>query len=184
MDVVKQTVAGLHGSVEVESAQGEGTLMRLRLPLTLAIIDGFLLGVGEARYVVPLDSVVECIDFESVEQRAAHGSYVKLRESALPFLRLGEFFGQRDESVQRRGLIVVQSGGDRIGLVVDELLGETQAVVKPLGELFQHLRGIGGSTILGSGKLALILDVPGLIQAAIQSDGKTRRKSERAPEVE
>lgn len=185
MDVVKQVIAGLRGGVEVESAQGEGTLMRLRLPLTLAIIDGFLLGVGDARYVVPLDSVVECIDFESVDQRAAHGSYVKLRESALPFVHLGEFFGQHvDTPAQRRGLIVVQSGGERIGLVVDELLGETQAVVKPLGELFRHIRGIGGSTILGSGKLALILDVPGLIQAAIQNDGTTARKSEHAREVE
>jgi two-component system, chemotaxis family, sensor kinase CheA len=175
MDVVKQVIAGLHGSVEVESSQGEGTLVRLRLPLTLAIIDGFLLGVGDARYVLPLDSVVECTDFAGVEEHSRYGDYIKLRDAVLPYLRLDDFFGQRREAAQREGLVVVQSGGERIGLVAGELLGEIQAVVKPLGELFHHLQGIGGSTILGSGRLALILDVPGLIQGAVQKEGSVRR---------
>jgi two-component system chemotaxis sensor kinase CheA len=176
MDVVKQVIESLHGSVEVESSQGEGTLVRLRLPLTLAIIDGFLLGVGDARYVLPLDSVVECTDFASVEERSRYGDYVKLRDAVLPYLRLDDFFGQRHGTAQREGLVVVQSGGERVGLVAGELLGEIQAVVKPLGELFHHLKGIGGSTILGSGKLALILDVPGLIQAAVQNEAAGRRQ--------
>lgn len=184
MDVVKQVIESLHGSVEVESSQGEGTLVRLRLPLTLAIIDGFLLGVGDARYVLPLDSVVECTDFAGVEERSGYGDYVKLRDAVLPYLRLDDFFGQRREASQREGLVVVQSGGDQVGLVAGELLGEIQAVVKPLGELFHHIKGIGGSTILGSGKLALILDVPGLIQAAVQNDGKKQRKYEQTPEFE
>jgi two-component system, chemotaxis family, sensor kinase CheA len=176
MDVVKQVIESLHGSVEVESSQGEGTLVRLRLPLTLAIIDGFLLGVGDARYVLPLDSVVECTDFAGVEERSRYGDYVKLRDTVLPYLRLDDFFGQHRGPVQREGLVVVQSGSERIGLVAGELLGEIQAVVKPLGELFHHLKGIGGSTILGSGKLALILDVPGLIQAAVQNETAARRQ--------
>ena len=163
MDVVRRNIEALRGTAEVESEEGVGTTVRIRLPLTLAIIDGFLVGVGDNAYVVPLDMVQECIELPNAEQNAG---YVNLRGEALPLLRLSEHFavGQRD--VRRQSIVVVASGGQKAGFAVDELLGEFQTVIKPLGQVFQNLKGISGSTILGSGEVALILDVPGLIQRA------------------
>jgi two-component system chemotaxis sensor kinase CheA len=164
MDVVRRNIQSLRGSVEVLTAEGEGSTFTIRLPLTLAIIDGFLTGVGKASYVVPLDSVVECIELANVpEQR----NYLNLRGEVLPFVRLRELFGIGGEIPSRQNVVIVQYAGEKAGLVVDTLLGEFQTVIKPLGVLFKHLRGIGGSTILGTGEVALILDVPALVNRAI-----------------
>ncbi|OBS09875.1 chemotaxis protein CheA [Acidihalobacter prosperus] len=171
MDVVKKTIEGLRGSIDIDSMPGRGTSVRLRLPLTLAIIDGFLLGVGESKFVLPLDMVVECIDFDRVEQRSAHGAYVQVRDEVIPYLRIADFFGLTSRAQGRESLVVVQAGGRRFGLVVDDLLGELQTVIKPLGDLFAHLKGISGSTILGSGELALIFDAVGLSQLAALREG-------------
>lgn len=162
MDVVRRNIEALRGIVEVDSVEGEGTTFTIRLPLTLAIIDGFLVGVGKAAYVIPLDTVVECIEHHDGESGR---NILNLRGEVLPFIRLRDAFEVPGEAPPRESIVVVQFGGHRAGIVVDQLMGEFQTVIKPLGVMFRHLRGIGGSTILGSGEVALILDVAALIQS-------------------
>ncbi len=165
MDVVRRNIEALRGLIEIDSAPGAGTTMKIRLPLTLAIIDGFLMGVGGSSFVVPLDLVTECIELSEAERRETRESnYINLRGTVLPFLRLRQLFEIEGKVGRCENIVVVQYGGQKAGLVVDVLLGEFQTVIKPLGKIFSHLRGISGSTILGSGEVALILDVPALVQ--------------------
>lgn len=164
MDVVKRNIQALRGTVDLESREGQGTTVRIRLPLTLAIIDGFLIGAGPSSYVVPLEQVVECIELPLDSQLASGASYLNLRGEVLPFIRLRDLFEIPGELPRRENVVVVQYAGERAGLVVDQLFGEFQTVIKPLGKVFSHIRCIGGSTILGSGEVALILDVPGLVR--------------------
>lgn len=171
MDVVRRNIEALRGTVDIDSQQGIGTTIRIRLPLTLAIIDGFLMGVGSASYVVPLDLVMECIELSEEERRATRESnHINLRGAVLPFLRLRKLFEIEGKAGRHENIVVVQYAGQKVGLVVDELLGEFQTVIKPLGKVFGGLRGISGSTILGSGEVALILDVPALVQGAVNGD--------------
>jgi two-component system chemotaxis sensor kinase CheA len=165
LDVVKRNVTALRGSIEVSSEEGRGTKFQIHLPLTLAIIDGFLVRLADSTFVVPLDMVDECVEKERDDdaQRAERG-YVNLRGQVLSLVRLRDLFGIEAMSRQRENVVVVKYAGRRIGLVVDDLLGEAQTVIKPLGKLFQGLSGIGGSTILGDGRVALILDVPALVR--------------------
>jgi two-component system chemotaxis sensor kinase CheA len=160
MDVVKQNITALRGVIDIDSIPGEGTTLKIRLPLTLAIIDGFLVGVGEAFFVVPQDRIVECVELPS--QNKQYG-YMDLRGEVLPFIRLGSLFNIPREAAKRENVVVVDCAGNKTGLVVDRLIGEFQTVIKPLGTLFNHVQGIGGSTILGSGEVALIIDVPTLV---------------------
>ncbi len=163
MDVVKRNITALRGSVELDSVEGQGTTLRIRLPLTLAIIDGFLVGVGSASYVIPQDMVVECIELPANDGR----DYLNLRGEVLPFIRLRELFAIEGNPPRRENVVVVQFAGQRAGLVVDRLQGEFQTVIKPLGKVFGQVGGIGGFTILGSGEVALILDVSGLIRQVV-----------------
>lgn len=164
MDVVRQRIESLRGEVEIISEANQGTMVRLRLPLTLAIIDGFLVMVGESRFVIPMDMMVECVD---LRQHSIQGSVVDLRGETLPFLRLRDTFALPPGEGKRESMVVVQYGSkQRAGLVVDWLAGEFQAVIKPLGMLFDKVGGLSGSTILGDGRVALILDIPQLIQRA------------------
>ncbi|MEC5400244.1 chemotaxis protein CheA [Uliginosibacterium sp. H1] len=161
MDVVKRSLEQLRGEIEISSQKGVGTTFRIRLPLTLAIIDGFQVSVADSVFVIPLDMVVECADMS-----ASSGSQriVNLRGDPLPYLRLREVFDLPPAPAgMRESLVVVEYGHHRAGLVVDRLLGEFQAVIKPLGQLFRGVKGLGGSTILGDGSVALILDVPTLV---------------------
>jgi two-component system chemotaxis sensor kinase CheA len=166
MDVVKRNIAALRGTVEVRSEEGKGTLICIRLPLTLAIIDGFEVGVGRSHFVIPLDLVEECVDAsaEGGAEISASAGHISLHGSVLPLIRLRDMFSIQEEAGRRQSIVVVRSGGKKVGIVVDDLLGELQAVIKPLSKLFSELQGIGGSTILGSGKVALILDMPGIIE--------------------
>ena len=165
MDVVRKNIEELRGSIEVESYEGSGTTFRIRLPLTLAIIDGFRVETGGACYVVPLGTVIECLDLAPfLESESNH--LINLRGEVLPFLRLREVFQLAGNRPEKECAVVVQNGENRAGLVVDRLVGEFQTVIKPLGDLFRNIKGLGGSTILGSGEVALILDVPELIQLA------------------
>jgi len=169
MDVVKRNIEALRGSVSVDSELGEGTTVTIHLPLTLAIIDGFMVEVQKERYIIPLSMVEECVEMSSDEWQIDEVQhYVNLRGQVLPYLRLGEFFHQHKKHAygQRESLVVVRFGEAKAGFVVDELHGENQTVIKPLGKLFENLNGIGGATVLGSGDVALILDVQGLIQHA------------------
>ncbi|HZV64581.1 MAG TPA: chemotaxis protein CheW, partial [Telluria sp.] len=162
MDVVKRNITALRGSVAVDSAEGVGTTVTVRLPLTLAIIDGFLVQLGDAVYVIPLDMIEECIEFGA---DAGH-DYTNLRGQVLPFIRLRERFGVQGARARRESIVVIRHAGQRAGLVVDALLGEFQTVIKPLSPMFNGLDCISGSTILGSGAVALILDVGALLAQA------------------
>ncbi len=164
MDVVKREITGLRGNVEIDTEAGKGTTIRLRLPLTLAIIDGFLVRVGGVPFVLPLEAVRECVALQDIGNDRRH--YTNLRGEVLPYVRLRELFGVEGEVPRRENIVVVHYLGRRIGVVVDELQGELQTVIKPLGQLFRHLRGISGSSILGSGEVALIVDVSALAQIA------------------
>lgn len=163
MDVVKRSIVALRGTVDVSSEPGEGTCFALRLPLTLAIIDGFLVSVDASCYVVPLDNVVECIELDAEQ---TYGNVLRLRGEALPIIHLRELFEVRSEPPRRQNVVVLQAAGLRAGIVVDALRGEFQTVIKPLGQLFRHLRGISGSTIMGNGDVALIVDVQNLVAVA------------------
>lgn len=188
MDVVRRNIAALRGSTEIESAEGMGTTIRIRLPLTLAIIDGFLVGVGDSAFVLPLDLVEECVEIGAGGIEAANGQdYLDLRGEILPFIRLRRLFdiaetstagptreedgpAARPTAARRENVVVVNYAGRRAGLVVDTLQGEYQTVIRPLGPVFAGLRGLGGFTILGSGRVALILDVPNLVSLVSRQD--------------
>jgi len=164
MDVVRRNIEALRGSVTVDSKEGQGTTLTIRLPLTLAIIEGFLVGVGAETYVLPLDVVVECVDLpESERNNGEPEGMINLRGKSLPYVRLRQMFGGKNEETIREQIVVVQHHDLRAGMVVDALYGENQIVIKPLGKLFQGLPGVSGSTILGNGRVALILDVPAII---------------------
>jgi len=181
MDVVKRNIEALRGTVDVTSEPGHGTTFTIRLPLTLAIIDGFLVGVGGSSYVIPLDMVVECIEVDEgqTQTAASESHYINLRGEVLPYLRLHELFAETGVGTGRENIVVVQFGAQKAGLVVDELLGEFQTVIKPLGKIFRKLAGVSGATILGSGEVAVILDVPQLIHTA--STGGSRVGTLEAP---
>ena len=178
MDVVKRNIEALRGTISIESEAGVGTTMVMRLPLTLAIIDGFLVGVGKSAYVVPLEMVFECIELSAQDRlRVRESGYINLRGEVLPLLRLRDVFEVQGEPGKRENVVVVQFAGKQAGFVVDALLGEFQTVIKPLGKLFERLSGIGGSTILGTGEVALILDVPALVQKAVGSETASGARS-------
>jgi len=171
MDVVRRNIEALRGSVDVDSKENEGTTISIRLPLTLAIIDGFLVRVGDSSYVIPLDMVNECIELEEGEQAepGMHG-YINLRDEVLPYLRLRNYFDEPASTTGLESIVVVKYGTNTAGFVVDELLGELQTVIKPMGKILQNVKGISGATILGSGNVAIILDVPNLIVRATQAE--------------
>lgn len=173
MDVVKRNVETLRGQIKVASQPGRGATMQIRLPLTLAIIDGFLTNVGGVSYVLPLELVAECLEVppEYASDPSKVSGHFDLRGEVVPYLDLGLFYRHQPPKTGRRSLILVRDGMNRVGLIVDRLLGEHQTVIKPLGQVFQQIRGLAGSTILGSGEVALILDVPALLDLAINRLG-------------
>ncbi|MES3020835.1 MAG: chemotaxis protein CheA [Pseudomonadota bacterium] len=162
MDVVKRNIVALRGAVSLKSAPGKGTTVVVRLPLTLAIINGFMVEVGTSVFVIPLDAIEECLAFSA---EPGH-DYARLRGDVLPLIRLRGQFGIKGLPERRESIVVVRCAGLRAGLVVDKLLGEFQTVIKPLAKMFNQVKCISGSTILGSGEVALILDVPALVQRA------------------
>ena len=169
MDAVRQTVDALGGAVDVASKPGQGTRISLTLPVSLAIVEGLRVKVGKDVCVLPLASVDECVDMpESGTDRPSGRSSITVRGELLPVVDLEAVMGwHRDvHSSRQRRLVIVQSSGQRIGLGVDDILGQAQTVVKPLSPFHQGCKGLAGATILGDGAVALILDVPGAISAA------------------
>lgn len=166
MDVVKRTIESLRGAIDITSVPGQGSQVSLRIPLTLAIIDGLLVRVGAGRYVVPLAAVEECVEL-SVEQdtRSAGRSLISLRDEFVPFVRLRELFRTADDPGPHQKVVVVSTGEARVGLVVDQIIGDHQTVIKSLSKLHADVETFSGATILGDGGVALILDVPHLVEA-------------------
>jgi two-component system chemotaxis sensor kinase CheA len=164
MDVVRRNIEALRGSLRLNSNPGQGLQVDIRLPLTLAIIDGFMVGVGKSTFVLPLESVVEVIesggDNVRVDERGRH--CVELRGAVLPVVRLRTLYTVESDLPERVSVVVVHSPRGKYGIEVEVLLGQNQTVIKPLGRLFKTLRGISGSSILGNGEVALILDVVSL----------------------
>jgi two-component system chemotaxis sensor kinase CheA len=163
LDVVKRNITALRGTVGMDSVEGEGTTVTVRLPLTLAIIDGFLVQVGNAVFAIPLDMIEECIAYTA---EPGH-DFTNLRGQVLPFVRLRALFSIRSAPARSENIVVLKHAGQKAGLVVDKLLGEFQTVIKPLGDMFNHVKCISGSTILGSGEVALILDVPAIVNRCV-----------------
>jgi two-component system chemotaxis sensor kinase CheA len=168
MDVVKRSIDALRGTIELDSTPGKGCCVRIRLPLTLAIIDGFLVSVGDTPLVIPLDMVTECLEADHEETNSSY-DYRELRGKPLPLIHLRQHFSIESAKAKRQNIVVVSHGKQQLGLVVDHLLGEQQIVIKPLGSLFTQLKDISGSSILGSGQVALILDIPGMLQRMRES---------------
>lgn len=170
MDVVKRNVEELGGSIEVRSDTGKGSRFIITLPLTLAIVDGQTVAVGEESYIVPLTAIVESLQMRSasVSRVVGHGEVLSFRGEYLPVVRLQQVFQTQAAEARNpeQGLIMVVEGdGRRVGLCVDELLGQQQVVVKTLEANYQHVDGIAGATILGDGSVALILDIAGLTRS-------------------
>ena len=164
MDVVKRTIEGLRGSIDVQSTEGEGSLIALRIPLTLAIIDGLLVRVGTGRYVIPLTAVEECIELSLEDDLRHRGrSLITLREKLVPFLRLRELFATDSRPDPFQKIVVVATPQGRVGLVVDQIIGNHQTVIKPMTALHRDATTFAGATILGDGEVALILDIAQLI---------------------
>jgi len=176
MDVVRRNIIALRGTVELTSEEGYGTMVQIRLPLTLAIIDGFIVGIDDDTYVVPLDMVIECVDYDEYvnPSEGEDCDFLNLRGEVLPLVRLKEHFDYQQLTAcqNRKNVVVVHYANYKAGLVVDKLLGEFQTVIKPLGKIFSQLKGISGSTILGSGEVSLILDVPQLVLDASNKELK------------
>ena len=170
MDVVRRNIEALRGTVTVRSTEGAGSSIDIRLPLTLAIIDGFLVGVGSTRFIFPLEAVVEVIEARSAAlQPDGRGrACVELRGHVLPVVDLRTLYQLDAAAPPRVSVVVLQAQGRAFGVVVDALLGQHQTVIKPLSPMFRSLRGISGSSILGSGEVALIFDVASLAQLAAQ----------------
>ncbi len=164
MDVVKRTIESLRGSIDVKSVSGQGSTITLRIPLTLAIIEGLLVRVGEGRYVIPLAAVEECLELSLEEDLRSRGrSIITLRERLVPFLRLRDLFdtGAKPDTYQK--IVVVGTGSERVGLVVDQIVGNHQTVIKAMSPLHRNVAAFAGATILGDGSVALILDIAQLI---------------------
>jgi two-component system chemotaxis sensor kinase CheA len=166
LDVVKRNIGKLRGRVEVASTPGQGTVFVLKLPLTLAIIDGLVVGVGAERYIVPVSSVVEVLRpaREAVSTVRNQGEMVLVRGKLVPVVRLGQRFGvsARASHPSQGLLIVAELDGRRFAVLVDEFIGKQEVVIKSLGDFFGNVQGIAGGAILGDGRVGLILDLEGL----------------------
>ncbi|MEF8704076.1 MAG: chemotaxis protein CheA [Candidatus Accumulibacter sp. UW26] len=161
MDVVRSNIEALRGTIDIESVAGQRTTMRLCLPLTLAIIDGFHVAVGSSHFIIPLDMVVECIE---LPPDIGDQEYLELRQAPLPFIRLRQLFDEQGPAHPRPRVIVVRHGSRQAGLVVDRIHGKCQTVIKPLGPLFAEVPTVSGCTIIGNGEVGMILDVPALVR--------------------
>jgi two-component system chemotaxis sensor kinase CheA len=175
MDVVKKTVETLRGTIGINSTPGLGSEVSLAIPLTLAIIDGLLVRVGNGCYVIPLSAVEECLELSSDADKSSRGrSFISLRESLVPFIRLRELFRTETPPDKFQKVVVISTGSERVGLVVDQIIGDHQTVIKAMSKLHHDVATFSGATILGDGSVALILDVGHLVAAGQQEEAQLR----------
>jgi two-component system chemotaxis sensor kinase CheA len=175
MDVVKKTVETLRGTIAISSTPGIGSDVSLAIPLTLAIIDGLLVRVGNGCYVIPLSAVEECLELSSDADKSSRGrSFISLRESLVPFIRLRELFRTDTPPDKFQKVVVISTGSERVGLVVDQIIGDHQTVIKGMSKLHHDVATFSGATILGDGSVALILDVAHLVAAGQQEEALMR----------
>ncbi|MFP4541694.1 MAG: chemotaxis protein CheA [Opitutales bacterium] len=183
MDAVRRQIEALRGTIELESRAGEGTTVRLRLPLTLAIIDGMLVQLGTDRFIVPMAAVAENVELTRAEREGKNGrNVVPVRGELVPYIRLREYFGTPGESPEIEKVVIARWQGQRVGLVVDRILGSHQTVIQSLGRLYRGIRVCSGATIMGDGGVALIFALDGLVELAARSgdllpEGGTRRSA-------
>jgi two-component system chemotaxis sensor kinase CheA len=171
MDVVKRGIEGLRGSIVVDSELGKGTTITLKIPLTLAIIESLLVKIGPSHFVMPLAAVEECVELSKTDIEEAHGRNVaKVRGHLTPYVDLRDQFAIGGDRPEIEQIVIVSVRGTRIGFVVDFVVGEHQTVIKPLGLLYQDVKGISGATILGDGSVALILSLGDLAKMAEVSE--------------
>jgi two-component system chemotaxis sensor kinase CheA len=167
MDVVRRNIEALRGRIDIRSERGRGTTFQIKLPLTLAVLDGLLVGTGSERFVLPANAVRESLRPapSQVHTMAGRPRMVKVRDTLLPLTFLGELFSLPFVAdASQATVVVLEDEGGRFGLVVDELLGKHEVVIKSLGEAFSSVRGVAGGAILGDGRIGLILDVRGIAE--------------------
>ncbi|HEX5060289.1 MAG TPA: chemotaxis protein CheA [Kofleriaceae bacterium] len=179
MSVVQRNIEALRGTVLLSSHPGRGTTVTLRLPLTLAIIEGFSVGVGTETYVLPMDAVLACVEMPEAERTTddAQG-LIDVWGRPIPYVRLANLLGVERSPANRESVVILQHDGDRAGVVVDDLCGASQTVIKPLADLVDRIPAVAGCTLLGSGRVALILDVPALFEAAASGTSSAQQVSE------
>jgi two-component system chemotaxis sensor kinase CheA len=184
MDVVRRNVESLRGTMNIESQAGTGTMIDIHLPLTVAVIDGFAVGVGEETYVIPIDTIAECAELPAGADESGLKSdllpatgIIDLRGEPLPFLRIRKIFSLDAATNVRENVVVVEHMNGRAGIVVDKLFGSAQVVMKPMGRFLRKIPGISGSSILGNGRVALILDIQEIIRGAADAAGRTAWES-------
>lgn len=166
MDVVKRTIENMRGSIDLSTRPGQGTTVTLRLPLTLAIIEGLLIRVGEGRYIIPLSAVEECIELTAEDERSHGRNFLNVRGNLVPFLRLREIMSASGTPDRHQKTIIISTGETHVGLVADQIIGNHQTVIKSLSKLHSDVTIFSGATILGDGTAALILDVAQLVAMA------------------
>jgi len=178
MDVVKRNIEALRGQIEITSESGKGSIFSIRLPLTLAIIDGMVVRVGSERYVIPTLSIVMSVrpDQEDLESVVGRGEMMRLQGNLIPLFRLGRLFNLKDAEVDptKAIIVVVEDEGKHIGVLIDDILGQQQIVIKSLGETMRDIPGIAGGAIMPDGDVGLILDVGGMVKVAHSDAGPPR----------
>lgn len=173
MDVVKRAIDALRGTIEISSEKGRGTTITLKLPLTLAIIDGFLTRIGEEHFIFPLSLVEECVELTKEEASRTNGRHLaNVRGSLVPYIKMRDYFSIAGSLPAFQQIVIVNVDTQRVGLVVDIVVGEHQTVIKSLGKYYQGVEGVSGATILGDGTVALILDIPRLVRLVEQQEAQ------------
>jgi two-component system chemotaxis sensor kinase CheA len=174
MDVVRRNIELLRGNIEIQSTEGKGSTITIRLPLTLAIIDGFSVIANNETYVIPLEMISECLELPQDQISRDAVGVLSLRGEPLPYVRLREVFGTPKDRPARENVVVVHRDGGYAGIAVETLLGECQAIIKPLNRIFRDVAGISGSTILDNGRVALILDVSTLLREVVAQQAQAQ----------
>jgi two-component system chemotaxis sensor kinase CheA len=176
MDVVKRAIDALRGTIEIVSEKDRGTTITLKLPLTLAIIDGFLTTIGAEHFIFPLSLVEECVELDRTDRGGSRGRHLAhVRGDIVPYISLREHFMLGGTPSAFEKIVIAGVDGKRVGFVVDTVVGEHQTVLKSLGRYYQNVEGISGATILGNGTVALILDIPKLVRMIERQEAQLTR---------